>query len=153
MCPVKSPGYYFISLRIHFPCAREREVCRYKQENTRQGRLGFRALHVENGHPQHREAERGSQWVWGRGPVSSPFLYNINTLFLIIKVVPVYFSIFRKDWLKKAQTKITHNSSTKRSPLSQHFVAYPCHPFSKCELRNVLTKMWTCYIYFSESII
>lgn len=61
------------------------------------GQIGFRALHVENGHPQHKEAERGSQWVWGRGPVWSLFLYNINTLFLIIKVVPVYVSIFRKD--------------------------------------------------------
>lgn len=83
----------------------EREVCRSKQGNTRWGRLRFGMLHVEKSHPQRKEAARGSKWLWERGLVYSLFLYIVNSIFLILKVISLYFRIFRKYWLKKAQNK------------------------------------------------
>lgn len=133
LCSHSSSGYYLSSLRIYFPCAPERDVCRYKQESTGRARLGFRALPVENAHSWSSKQQREA--VSGSGNLHLFIvLYRVSNCFLISKVLSVYFRIFKK-YQRKHKMKIMYNSSTKR-----HLGVYPHHLFPKYGFKIFFNK-------------
>lgn len=128
-------------------CLPEREACRSKQEITRQGRLGSGMLQAEKSHSQCKETE-ASEWVWKCSLVYSPFLYIVNSYFLILKVIYLYFRIFRKYRLKKTQNKDLRQFLTKDHRFINVLVYDPYYLFAKCGLKFFSTKMWAYYALF-----
>lgn len=124
---------------IFHMCLPEREVCRSKQEITRQGSLGSGTLHVEKSHSQCKETE-ASEWVWKCSLVYSPFLYIVNSYFLILKVIYFFFRIFRKYQLKKTQNKDLRQSLTKDHRFINILVYDPYYLFAKCGLNSFQQK-------------
>lgn len=66
-------------------------------------------------------------------------LYSRSNCFFILKVIAIYFRIFKK-YQRKHKMKIMYNSS---------FIIYPCPFFLSMDLNFSSAKMWSSYVHFS----